>query len=103
MAASNLASSLARRIYLGKERRNRPVIRLLRPVRKARIGGEGNRLQRLVGQQKLPSVPLANPMVSAPIFFSAGLDTITFETTFTSLSRTSFLPLAGDRHAQRNR
>ena len=37
----------------------------------------------------MPSVPLAKPTVSVPIFFTAGFDTITFDTTFTSLSRPS--------------
>ena len=42
----------------------------------------------------MPSVPLAKPTVSGPIFLMAGFDTITFETTFTSLPRVSFFPLA---------
>ena len=37
-------------------------------------------------------MPLAKPTVSAPILFTAGLDTITFGTDFTSV-RVSFFPL----------
>jgi hypothetical protein len=43
----------------------------------------------------MPSVPLAKPTLSPPMFLTAGLDTITFGTDFTSTPSVDVLPLTG--------
>lgn len=43
----------------------------------------------------MPSVPLAKPTLSPPTFLTAGLDTITFGTDFTSTPSVDVLSLTG--------